>query len=638
MTGKWMSAAGMLFSIACVAGASIVMAEETEELEEIVVMSTPIIDGNLVDAYGSTATIVSEEQIRGLNAQDIGTALRRTPGVNISRHNQIGSHGGAEGGAVFIRGMGAGRPGAEIKTFIDGVPMYQGIWNHPLLDLLSVDAAKAIEVHKSPQPQYFGNAFGSINLVPKRRVEQGFQTNVHLSGGNFGTLIQRAEHAGRIGGTDYFTGQSFRKSDGHRERADGQLNNYFARVGTELGNRWYVSGLGLRTDNYAWDPGSAGADPLSRDGKYGTDAWMGSIRLQHDHGFARGTIQAYVNHGKGQQLSRPDGRPDAVWNFQYRGIRAVEEFTLWAGGTVLGGIDFDVIEGDGGTADDLWNGPLNRIASPYGAVHQLIGDKEGFFVIPSAGVRIYSHNRYTSETSPHAGLIVGYKSNQLHFGFSRGVVYPGLEVAYISQQSMPALGDSWEQLDAEIMHHYELGISRTWERVRADLTFFRDQGKNRYVIDPPPPFPPAYTNFGNYRVQGIEATVSYSPTDDFSLFAGTTFLDTDPSDLPYAPSGSFSAGLNWRFLKGFQVGMDTQYVSERYVGARTRRDGFVNESTVESHFLLNGKLSYFYRPAVGDVNIEFFVFGENLADVNYEYKPGYPMPGINGTFGVTFRF
>ncbi|HSW38839.1 MAG TPA: TonB-dependent receptor plug domain-containing protein, partial [Acidobacteriota bacterium] len=439
MRGKWISAAALFF-LAVVIAVSPVMAEETEELEEIVVMATPIIDGNIVDSYGFTSTVVTEEQIRNLNAQDIGTALRRTPGVNISRHNQIGSHGGTEGGAVFIRGMGVSRPGAEIKTFIDGVPMYQGFFTHPLLDLLSVDTARAIEVYKSPQPQKFGNAFGIINIVPKRHMDKGFQTDVHLSRGNFGTLIQRAEHAGRIGGTDYYVGQSFRKSDGHREKAGGELNNYFARMGTELGKHWYISGLGLISDNFAWDPGVKGADPLARDGKYETEAGMGSFKLEHDHGVARGRIQAYLSHGNGKQLSRPDGRPDTVWRFQHRGIKAVEELDLWPGGTILAGIDYDVFEGNGGPAADRWESPVNRIVSPYFAAHQLIGSKDGLYAIPSAGLRYYSHNRFSSETSPHAGLIIGYKDNQLHFGYSRGVLYPGLEVVYLSQKVMPALG------------------------------------------------------------------------------------------------------------------------------------------------------------------------------------------------------
>ncbi|MDZ7581632.1 MAG: iron chelate uptake ABC transporter family permease subunit, partial [Deltaproteobacteria bacterium] len=69
---------------------------------------------------GAEVVSVTISQINDLNAQDLGTALRRTPGVNISRYNPLGSFGGATGGAVFIRGFGSSRPGAEIKTLVDG--------------------------------------------------------------------------------------------------------------------------------------------------------------------------------------------------------------------------------------------------------------------------------------------------------------------------------------------------------------------------------------------------------------------------------------------------------------------------------------------------------------------------------------
>ncbi len=610
----------------------------SQDMEEIIVTSTPIIDGNVVDSYGSTTTVVTEEQIRNLNAQDLGTALRRTPGVNISRHNQVGSHGGAEGGAVFIRGMGSSRPGSEIKTFIDGVPMYMGLWNHPLLDLLSIDTAAAIEVFKSPQPQRFGNAFGAINIVPKRQRDEGFKTNLHLAGGSYSTIIQRAEHAGKISRADYYLGQSFKKSSGHRKKSDGQLTNYFARIGTELGENWYASMFGLHTDNYAWDPGEKGADPLERDGKYGTEAWMGSAKIEHDYERFRGSVQMYANQGEGQQLNRPDGRPDSIWKFKFHGIRAVEELNLWTGGELRLGIDYDIITAEGRPGDDKWDGPTNRITSPYLAINQFIGDESGFYAIPSAGLRYYNHNRFSSETAPHAGLILGYQNTQVHFGYSRGVLYPGLEVVYLSEESIPALGESWKDLKAETMDHYEVGISHKWEKVRADLTLFRDKGKNRYVIDPPPPFPPVYENIGSYRTQGVEATVSYNPVNDLSLFAGVTFLDRDPSDLPYAPKRTFSAGLNWRFLNNFLLSLDGQYVSNMHVNPQARRDGATNANKVGSHYLLNGKLSYLYSLKSRKLDLEFFIAGENLTDVNYEYKPGYPMPGINGMVGVSVRF
>ena len=69
-------------------------------------VASPIIQGNQLDRYASQKTTVSEEQIQDLNAQDVASALRKTPGINISRYNPIGSFGGAAGGAIFIRDQG----------------------------------------------------------------------------------------------------------------------------------------------------------------------------------------------------------------------------------------------------------------------------------------------------------------------------------------------------------------------------------------------------------------------------------------------------------------------------------------------------------------------------------------------------
>ena len=86
------------------------LADDVYELGEIRV-TAPIIEGNVTDPYGGQKTLVSEEQIEDLNAQDLTSALRRTPGVTISRYNPVGSFGGGEGGAVFIRGIDVGTCG-----------------------------------------------------------------------------------------------------------------------------------------------------------------------------------------------------------------------------------------------------------------------------------------------------------------------------------------------------------------------------------------------------------------------------------------------------------------------------------------------------------------------------------------------
>ena len=83
----------------CLFVATAANAEEVQKIEEMCVVASPIIQGNAVDRYAGQKTVISEEQVENLNAQDLTAALRRTPGVNISRYNPIGSFGGGEGGA-----------------------------------------------------------------------------------------------------------------------------------------------------------------------------------------------------------------------------------------------------------------------------------------------------------------------------------------------------------------------------------------------------------------------------------------------------------------------------------------------------------------------------------------------------------
>ena len=146
---------------------------DVNTLEPMTVTARPIIEGNQTDGYGSVKTVITQEQLDDLNAHDLETALRKTPGVNMSRFNPVGSFGGAEGGGIFIRGMGSSRPGAEIKTLVDGVPMYMSVWNHPLLDLMSIDNADSIEVYKSPQPQYFRQRLCRRQYRPQANAGRG---------------------------------------------------------------------------------------------------------------------------------------------------------------------------------------------------------------------------------------------------------------------------------------------------------------------------------------------------------------------------------------------------------------------------------------------------------------------------------
>jgi len=637
-----------MLTVVCLSGASIHANTNTPaRLPEVVVTGTPIIEENRLTPLAGQVTTVSKEQIKELNAQDLPSALRRTPGVVISRHNPVGSFGGGEGGAVFIRGMGASRPGTEIAMTMDGISRFVGLWTHPLMDTLSVDNAARLDVYKGAQPVLFGNmAFGVVDIVTKRQTNPGFHTELQLACGSYDTWVETAEHGGRTGPLDYYLVQSYRTSDGHRTNASGELQNYLGRIGYDITEHWNISLLYNRTDNSAKDPGDIRTG--INQGQFDTTTDFGVVTLANHFERADGWIKVYWDHGAIDWVDQYNSTTkandvDTLTRWDNYGLKARETFRPWDGGELMAGLDIDYISGKATFVSPpapttQWGRETFRIVQPYGMVAQQFDLADGIWIKPSAGVRGFFHDNFDNEAGPQAGLVLNIRDTQLHFGYARGVNYPGIFVKTQAQLWMP--GDNKENLlQAETLDHFEAGIRQDFgKKLRLEVTGFLDNGHNRIVTVPPPPFPPTWQNAGAFDTHGIEGTVTYRPINDLALFAGVTWLRADPGDLPYTPKWTASAGASWRFLKHFTLNVDGSFVDDQIVLSRGRSSTAINTAQVDSYFLLSARLAYAFPLPWSSGRGELFVAGENLTDINYEYKPGYPMPGINGMGGIRLEF
>ena len=616
-----------------------VLGEAPTELPAVQVLATPIIEGNQVDTFGGVSTVVGQEQVLELNAQDLPAALRRTPGVTISRYNPIGAFGGGEGGAVFVRGMGSSRPGGEVKTYIDGVPVSMGVFNHPLMDILPVDAAASIQVVKGPQPGRFGNTFSAIDLAPKRMTEEGQTARLQAQGGSFNTWIEKLDAGIKQGPFDAWISQGWRRSSGDRELSGGRTGDVYGRIGYAISPHWSASVTGLYTDAKAQDPGQIGL-PATRQGTYTTTSGLGVLTLAHDYDTVKGHLKLYWNDGQGYWYDQPGATRDTLTNWQQYGLRWMETVRPWAGGEVLFGLDVERVSGytrflSPKEQTSRWNGPTFGLDSPYLVLSHRFALGQEWRLTPSAGVRYYSHNQFQSEWAPQAGLVLANANTELHASYSRGVNYPGLNVVIFSQSVIPALGNSWENLVPETLNHFEFGVSQRFTpRLRMDVTLFSDQGNNRYVIVQPPPPPPRFTNIESFRIDGAELTVTADPLDNLSLFSGLTLLATTPSDLPYAPGAAASLGLNWRPLQRLQINLDAEYQTAMYALSQARTWGVTNTERVSDFFTLNGRIAFKLTDAPSKVRSELFLALENITNTSYQYRPGYPMPGISAMVGV----
>jgi iron complex outermembrane receptor protein len=635
--------------------------DETEKtLPEVFITAAPVIDSIGHDDYSSTTAVITEDQIRDQNALDLASALKRTPGVEISRYNPVGSFGGDQGGAVSIRGQGTGRPGSEIKTYIDDVPMYMATWNHPLLDLLPINGMKSITVNKGPQPQINGNNFGSINLQTKSAssVEEGIHGSGRLSGGFFGTFTEQADVQGRKGDLDFSLAQGYARSDGNRKNGYGELKNVMGKVGYQLNSIWRSDISFLYADNKAGDPGQYGVTPPI--GEYDSTAGMVAASVSHEQGDWKGKFTLYHNGGDGNWLNQnvyftgfADSRSNLMTQYSMDGFRWKEQFSPWQGGTVLAGIDNEWLNGKVTNFGSQTNNliykvvpPTFRLTTPYMAInHDLALNKE-WSMVPSIGVRFYDHSYYKSKASPHAGLSFVSQDLTLFGNVSNGVNYPGIDAAansgalsnvplnMFSGGMLPNFSaNGWQNLSPETDDHAEVGLKASpFKTTKIDLSFFIDNIKNRYVFDLTQG---SYLNYGSYWMRGLEASVKQDLIADWTMFAGLTLLKPGIQYLPYTPEQAVTAGVNGP-IGPFRFSFDMQYQSRTWALNRSRNISDVNNQRVEAFTVANTRLAY-PMPSLGKKG-ELFVSVENLFDKRYVYRPGYQMPGIWGQIGISASF
>ncbi|MBV1774251.1 TonB-dependent receptor [Burkholderiaceae bacterium DAT-1] len=614
-----------------------------QTVDTIEVIARPIVEDIRLDAFSGTSAVVSDKQLRDQNAVDAASALRRTPGVQISRYNPVGAFGGDQGGAVFIRGMGVSRPGSEIKTYIDGVPFYMGLWNHPLLDLLPINGMQSVTVFKSPQLQLNGNHFASLNLTSRRASTEGFQGDARLSAGSFSTVVEQATLLGKQGDTDFMLAQGYARSDGHRNGANGKLANVMGRFAYRLDDHWAMAVHLLSVDNTASDPGDERAAPIAVHPEYVTRATLASVQMSHQHGDWSGEVKVYRNQGDGDWLNQPAQDGDTLSHFTMNGLRWKESLQPWQGALLMAGVDYERLGGEA-QFKRIAPAPQARFTAPdftrtsvWAAFSQQLQLNDQWQVIPSAAIRHDSHNVFKSASSGQFGVSLVSDSTTLFANVSKGINYPGLETPLLASL-IPPLGESWKQLEPETLQHAEAGIRLKPESgVQLDLSLFSDKVEHRYVFGFPPdvPPPPQFINLGAYRMKGLEASLRYTLSREWSAFAGFTRLSPDIDHLPYTPSRALTLGVNGK-VGVVSVALDAQYQSEVWALNRARFAGAVNTEQVGSFTVANARVAY-PMAALGKTG-EIFVSIENMFDRHYGYRPGYPMPGRWAQLGASVSF
>ena len=625
-----------------------------QSLPNVIVTAKPDIAEVEIDKFSAVSAVITDATIRDLHAADLASALRNTPGTQISRYNPVGSYGGAEGGSVFIRGMGLSRPGSEIKTYIDNVPMYMPTWNHALLDLLPVNGMRDITIYKSPQPQVTGNNFASINMNTKTAgPNNGISGNARVSYGSYNTVIEQVDMAGRNNDIDYSLAQGYSKSNGHRANASGQLSNIMGALGMKLDRNWSVGVSGMAINNTAKDPGNNTTTLPALAPSYDSAAQMVTFFIKHSYDAVEGEFRFYSNTGKGNINN--DNTANTGWGtennpFTMQGFRWKENITPWKDGTLLLGLDYDSMYGSitqtnrDYTATAKTTLPTFKLTSPYvGLSHNFLLNS-AWSLVPSVGVRTYQNNYYASKTAPYGGLSLVSDTVTVFANASKGVNYPGLEGPALGAALSTLSGgwhnfqDSWRNLSPEENNHMEVGIKVFPDKKsRIDLSLFQDAISNRYGWSVTSMAGTSiWTNYGKYTMQGVELSGQREIIPELTVFGGWTYLNNDSTaNLPYVPQNAFNVAITG-YVGKFRISVDGQYQTSFYAQNLNRKTTEVNNTRMNGFGAANARVSY-PIPELGKKG-EVFVMVENLFNQQYSYRQGYPMPRTWGSIGLATSF
>ncbi len=634
----------ILFGIIAIASSALFGGEDVATNFVVVVTATPIVQSEAVLKDGAEVVHLARAQLEVLNAQDVQTALRQVPGVTISRYSPVGSYGGSQGGSVYVRGVGTGRPGGEVRLYMDGAPRESGVWGHPLMDAVPIDFADGISVHKNPQPGRYPGTFAAIDVATRRRTEQGHEVETEVAYGRFNTLLGSLYAGVKEGPVDVAAGLAYKYSEGARPHGSAEMKNAFGRVGFDLSETERLAFIYQRTESWVEDPGEKGKPtPLHNRFDLATDLY--TLRFDTERENLKGYSLFFFEHGAiewkkdhvidAQPTTSPAGFADTTWlNW---GVCNRYDWNAWRNLWLTGSVD---VESAGGHTKNTRLSDNKRLSgykgrfvtcAPYAGARYDFELTDDWTLTPSVGARYYIHDVYDNEWAPNAALTLAYREEVEFFvNGSRGVHYPGIYTR--------ALADDFasQTLNAEIMDYVSGGVKVSLDdEIDVLFSLFHSEVSDRIEQTAAK----QYVNAGNLRATGVEMSAHWRPTDDLAFFFGGTYTNPETYPVSRLPRWTFTLGGAWEICEWLKWSFDGQYIgSMNAYSVRTEATG-AKLMPLDDAFVFNTRVAVPLETFIpGLTGGEIFVSVENFTNQHYEYYPGYPMAGVMLWTGIKLKF
>ncbi|MBD3319495.1 MAG: TonB-dependent receptor [Chitinivibrionales bacterium] len=580
----------------------------------------------------SSVSIVDSDDIEALNPASSTDILGSLPGITI---HKTGSFGRAD---VAIRGIGD--KGRRMMVLVDGRPEKMGLFGCSITHSLPANNVERIEVVRGPSSVLYGSdALGGVVNIITKKAEKKIEGDAMVSYGTENTQRYRGRIGGLIKGFDYYVTADRQSSDGHLQNSSYEANDFSARAGYSIQDKFSITLTGKLFDGYKEEPAPAAYDTSLMLWK-STHSPADSTWNNYLRGFVDATIdwkppwlnlmaKYYRDMGEHEFDDGYHSR-DHTDGVIIHGSRRVLQFDRFSN-TLVAGLEFRR------QAGELLHEPFSyerdtREFSKY-ELGVFASEEQELFdvVILNGGIRYNYDESYGSTVVPQGG-IVGKINERLHV---RGLVSRGFRSPQINELYM--MKSSNEELEPEKNINYEAGIHYgTAAALELDIAGFYTEGENMIATVPTGGMPPfRFENTGEYTMRGLEFRSEIRPVESTTF--GLSYSWLDPYELPKGiPQNMLNVSL--RYENEYLLSMvGGHYMLNYYAddAMESRIDGRNGIFTVYGRFR--------YKITKG---LRLFAHVNNALNRNYALYADLPssdagvylMSGIEVSGGLAYHF
>ncbi len=620
----------------------------------MVIVVTPTRMPQPIGEVGVTTSVVSSRRIETQQIQDVATALREVPGVQVT---QTGSPGTETD--VSIRGTTA----AETLVMIDGVPVNDSATGSFDISRLTTNDLDRIEVVRGAGGALYGSQAigGVVNLITQEG--SGPPRFTLLSeGGNRASEQQALVFGGAegklaySGALSYYSTTGFRPINDNSDNLAGSLRlDYHLDENTTLHGFARYDRANVSLANYSISEGIA-LNPNAHQRnefmlfKGGVDHNFGDkLQVRTSAFYVRDELRLNEVPFVASPSSETDDIPDET-----RGGNLEAIYTWTQNIRTLAGFDFlDRWVRSDSNLIFFAPPPVTVSLSDFHARRQEYAgyvEQEAHLLhghlIATAGFRVDGNSQFGKEVSPAWSVAIPIKQigATLRGSYSEGFRAPSFNELYF-----PGFGNP--NLEPEISSEYDGGFTKDFgEAASFTATYFSRRVHNLIVTVPCAvnpvtcPFGSMAGNAGRVDTQGVEFEPMVYPLSGLRMGGNVTILDQTHSAGSPEPLrvAKYSASAIVEYTHSDLLRSEDKVTAGASYMFMGDRDDITPIGTIANHDAYHRvDLALAYSPGfrwsiIRDASIVGRVY--NVLDRHYSEAFGFPSPPVNFLAGVKLDF